>query len=59
MDFNHITDAMEARALGHKDSRIDIYSNSWGPPDNGFTVEKPGPLVRQTLAIGAREVVNY
>ena len=57
MDFSLISDAVEARALGYKDSHIDVYSNSWGPSDYGFTVEGPGDLLQQTLANGAREVI--
>ena len=28
---------------------IDIYSASWGPDDDGRTVDGPGPLTRQAL----------
>ena len=51
-----MTDSGEADALGHKDSYIHVYSNSWGPSDYGFIVEGPGPLLEQTLSNGAREV---
>lgn len=42
-------DELESQALGHlfdADNDIDIYSNSWGPSDNGFTKEGPGPLTQ-------------
>ena len=35
---------------------IDIYSNSWGPADTGFTVERPGRLLSQTLENGVTYV---
>ena len=39
------TDIRESNALGHENQMIDIYSNSWGPSDNGETLEGPGPLM--------------
>ena len=51
-------DLSEASSLGHAQDNIHIYSNSWGPKDNGFTVEALGPLVTRTLESGAREVNN-
>tara|TARA_B100001996_G_scaffold193241_2_gene147916 strand:- start:2521 stop:5928 length:3408 start_codon:yes stop_codon:yes gene_type:complete len=39
------TDTREGNALSHERQSIDIYSNSWGPSDNGRTVEAPGPLM--------------
>lgn len=38
------TDSMEAQAMAHKNDLIFIKSNSWGPDDNGETLEAPGPL---------------
>ena len=46
----------EARGLTYKNSIIDIYSNSWGPPDSGFHVSGPGELANMALQSGAREV---
>ena len=43
-----LTDTKEANAISHNRQSIDIYSNSWGPSDNGNTLEAPGPL---TLAV--------
>ncbi|SVB01112.1 uncharacterized protein METZ01_LOCUS153966, partial [marine metagenome] len=37
-------DSMEAEALSHMNEDIDIYTNSWGPADDGQTLEAPGPL---------------
>ena len=39
------TDVREGNTLSHENQQIDIYSNSWGPSDNGRTVSAPGPLM--------------
>ena len=36
-----VTDRLEAEALGFNRDYIDIYSCSWGPSDDGKTVEGP------------------
>ena len=41
-----ITDAVEARSLSLNPQAVDIYSASWGPDDDGQTVDGPGPLTR-------------
>jgi subtilisin family serine protease len=46
------TDANEADALTRSGDLVDIYSNSWGPPDTGVLLG-PGPLTRDALAYGA------
>ena len=38
------TDVREGNTLTHENQQIDIYSNSWGPSDNGRTVT-PNPLM--------------
>jgi len=48
-----ITDAVEARSLSLNPQNIDIYSASWGPDDDGQTVDGPGPLTRRALREGA------
>jgi subtilisin family serine protease len=40
------SDADEAEAFHFQDQAIDIKSNSWGPSDNGKTLDRPGPLTR-------------
>ena len=52
-----VTDAQDAGALSHNRNDIDIYSNSWGPYDDGYTVAGPGPLVAQALMEGATQVM--
>lgn len=34
-----VTDSVEAQALNHAFNHISIYSASWGPDDDGKTVE--------------------
>jgi len=46
------TDQEEADGLTHRLQDIDIYSNSWGPNDDGVTLEAPGPLTRAAFARG-------
>ena len=49
-------DVDEASSLSFKQDYIDIYSNSWGPKDNGFSVEGVGPLVNKVFQNGANQV---
>ena len=56
MPIEESLDVYEAKALGHEQENIHIYSNSWGPNDNGFIVEGPGQLVTQTFENGAQKV---
>ncbi len=50
------TDAQEAAAFGWQNNNIDIYSNSWGPDDDGLRLEGPGPLtlaaIQNAIATG-------
>ncbi|MCS5534846.1 MAG: S8 family serine peptidase, partial [Candidatus Poseidoniales archaeon] len=48
-------DSKEADALSHENQIVDIYSNSWGPSDDGSTLEAPGPL---TIAAFEDDVAN-
>ena len=47
-----VTDAVEARAVALNSNHIDIYSASWGPDDDGRTVDGPGPLASRALEDG-------
>lgn len=40
-------DYEEAIALSHKSNDIDIYSNSWGPYDDGSSLETPGRVTQE------------
>ncbi|ODM97970.1 Furin-like protease 2 [Orchesella cincta] len=44
-----VNDAVEAKALGLNPDHIDIFSASWGPEDDGKTVDGPGPLARRAF----------
>ncbi|XP_077441964.1 proprotein convertase subtilisin/kexin type 5 isoform X2 [Vanacampus margaritifer] len=47
-----VTDMAEAQALSFKPQHVDIYLASWGPEDDGATVDGPGPLTRLALQNG-------
>ncbi|ESN98256.1 hypothetical protein HELRODRAFT_84740 [Helobdella robusta] len=47
-----VTDAVEAQSLSWKRQHISIYSSSWGPDDDGVTVDGPAPLAWRALVEG-------
>lgn len=47
-----VTDSVEANALSYNSQHIDIYSISWGPEDDGKTVDGPGSLARRAFREG-------
>ncbi|XP_052863129.1 furin-like protease 1, isoforms 1/1-X/2 [Anopheles cruzii] len=49
-----VTDIVEARSLGYNSQHIDIYSASWGPDDDGKTVDGPGELATRAFIEGVR-----
>ena len=50
------TDILEGSSLSFQSNYIDIYSNCWGPKDDGKTFGKPGRLAQEALMRGALEV---
>ncbi|XP_034381952.1 proprotein convertase subtilisin/kexin type 6 [Cyclopterus lumpus] len=50
-----VTDLVEAKSLGIRPDYIDIYSASWGPKDDGKTVDGPGLLTKQALEQGIKK----
>ena len=54
-----VTDAVEAQALSLNPQHIDIYSASWGPDDDGRTVDGPGPLARKAFSNGIKAVLLH
>jgi kexin len=50
-----LTNADEAEALIYKSQLNDIYSCSWGPPDDGRHMEAPDVLIRQAMLKGVQE----
>lgn len=51
-----VSDAVEGAALSHHQDYIDIYSASWGPEDDGRTVDGPGRLAKEAFLKGTTEV---
>ena len=51
-----ITDSVEARSLSYKPEYVDIYSSSWGPDDDGKTVDGPKVLALRAFLDGVRNV---
>lgn len=47
-----VTDAVEGRSLAYQHQVVDIYSASWGPADNGETVDGPKRLAQEALIRG-------
>ena len=52
------TDMEKAAALSYGRDIIDVYSNSWGPPDSGYHAMKPGTLSTLALKQGVNEVLQ-
>jgi subtilisin family serine protease len=46
---DYTTDAQEAAGLTYHSEANDIYSNSWGPNDDGRRLEKPGRLTLRAM----------
>jgi len=51
-----VTDAVEAQSLALNQQHIDVFSASWGPDDDGRTVDGPGPLARKAFIDGIQQV---
>ncbi|XP_070490014.1 furin-like protease kpc-1 isoform X2 [Chironomus tepperi] len=47
-----VTDSVEAMSLGLNPQHIDIYSASWGPDDDGKTVDGPGEMATKAFIDG-------
>lgn len=54
-----ITDVIEAQSLSLQPQHIHIYSASWGPEDDGRTVDGPGILTREAFRRGVTNVSGY
>uniref|UniRef100_A0A5S6QDY8 P/Homo B domain-containing protein n=1 Tax=Trichuris muris TaxID=70415 RepID=A0A5S6QDY8_TRIMR len=53
-----VNDWVEAASLTHNRQHIDIYSASWGPDDDGRTVDGPGKLATIAFQEGALQGRN-
>ncbi|CAK9819682.1 Neuroendocrine convertase 1 [Anthophora quadrimaculata] len=47
-----VNDRVEGEALGYKPELVDIYTASWGPADDGKSLEAPGRLATEALERG-------
>ena len=54
-----VTDSLEAQALLFQNQLIDVFSASWGPRDDGKTMEGPHPHCAAALEQGTREVIPF
>ena len=50
-----ITDADEAVAMNYAYQSNQIYSCSWGPPDDGRTMDAPGILIKKAMVNGVQK----
>lgn len=50
-----ISDMDEAEAMIYKLDKNQIYSCSWGPPDDGRSMEAPGVLIRRAMLKGIQQ----
>ncbi|KRX22108.1 Furin [Trichinella nelsoni] len=50
-----VNDAIEASSLSYNRQHIDIYSASWGPDDNGKTLDGPDRMASLAFQEGVRE----
>ncbi|KAM7299456.1 putative prohormone convertase [Ixodes scapularis] len=54
LDQPYMTDLIEANSMGHEPNLIDIYSASWGPTDDGKTVDGPRNATMRAIVRGGR-----
>ncbi|XP_033968232.1 furin (paired basic amino acid cleaving enzyme) a [Pseudochaenichthys georgianus] len=53
-----VTDMVEAQSLSLNPQHIDVYSASWGPEDDGKTVDGPAKLAKEAFLRGVTEGRN-
>lgn len=58
LDQPYMTDIIEANSMSHEPNMIDIYSASWGPTDNGKTVDGPRNATMHAIVRGVNEGRN-
>lgn len=51
-----VTDLLEAEAVTYHNQHVDIYSASWGPTDDGKTMEGPHRYCERALHRGVTQV---
>jgi proprotein convertase subtilisin/kexin type 2 len=55
LDQPYMTDLIEANSMSHEPNMIDIYSASWGPVDDGKTVDGPRHATMKAIVKGINE----
>jgi len=50
-----VTDMVESKSIGWRPNHVDIYSASWGPDDDGKTVDGPAKLAQLAFQRGAED----
>ncbi|XP_045135264.1 neuroendocrine convertase 2-like [Portunus trituberculatus] len=58
LDQPYMTDLIEANSMGLEPNLIDIYSASWGPTDDGKTVDGPRNATMKAIVRGVNEGRN-
>nr|CAB3264713.1 CiPC2 Neuroendocrine convertase 2-like [Phallusia mammillata] len=58
LDQPYMTDVIEAASMSYKPNLIDIYSASWGPTDDGRTVDGPRELTLRAIVDGVNKGRN-
>lgn len=58
LDQPYMTDLIEANSMGHMPQAIHIYSASWGPTDDGKTVDGPRNATMRAIVRGVNEGRN-
>jgi proprotein convertase subtilisin/kexin type 2 len=58
LDQPYMTDIIEANSMSHEPNLIDIYSASWGPTDNGKTVDGPRNATMHAIVRGVNDGRN-
>lgn len=59
LDQPYMTDLIEANSMGHEPHKIHIYSASWGPTDDGKTVDGPRNATMRAIVQGVNEVIFF
>ena len=54
-----VTDSVEAASIGFNPDHVDIYSASWGPDDDGRTVDGPAKLAKLAFVNGVTKVIIF
>jgi len=58
LDQSYMTDEIEAKSMSHRFDKVDIYSASWGPTDDGKTVDGPRKSTLDAMSRGVSQGRN-